>query len=168
MEHAPWRKGDRCTVVDGEHAGREGDVSAIDEDGDIYVRLTGGSRVVLPPSQLRHVTPPSTAAPVPAPRSPPLATVSANPAQTRLADGSKAILTHECADGQHAAALPEVNPAVGACLATLCEWPEGAHAAAVGLLAEVDEAAQRSMHELGSARLKFAVLDPHDRPATIP
>ena len=52
---APLRKGDGCVVIGGEHAGCTGEVSAVDADGNIYVRLAKSQlRVVLPQAQVRR------------------------------------------------------------------------------------------------------------------
>ena len=40
----PLKKGDNIVVVDGEHAKRCGVVSAMDPDGDMYVRLKEGPK----------------------------------------------------------------------------------------------------------------------------
>ena len=53
----PLKKGDNIVVVDGEHAKRCGVVSAMDPDGDMYVRLKEGPKqpVVLPRASVRRV-----------------------------------------------------------------------------------------------------------------
>ena len=180
----PLCKGERCSVSAGKHAGCVGEVSAVDEDGDVYVKLTNGPRVVLTHAQLRRVapepapdvtqpvrTPPPPAAP-PAPVTPPPVAPAApvdlvldvgdadtqvvGGTQTRVAADAPAC-SKEGADARGSCAAHEsarASPDVGGCLAALSEWPEGAYAAAVGVLSEVEPAAQARARELIASTLR--------------
>ena len=158
----PLQKGAACVVTSGEHAGCTGVVKAIDGDGDVYVRLDpessgrGGSSVVLPRALLRHVL--RRAAPVAHVDSTPSEVPPSPPEKAEDAEGG------EGADAHAAPAAPLIataeeetcaaagaavgGPAVDACLAVLSEWPEGAHAVAMGMMVEEDEAAATATREL--------------------
>ena len=118
------RVGDDCEVASGEHSGREGTLVAIDEDGDAFVKLSaGGRRVVVPITQLRRKV---------------AATHEPQQAQKPLRESPS--VSEPAVDGPSAgksiSGTEQTPTAMGACLEALKAWPEGAHAATIGLLEE--------------------------------
>ena len=116
--------GDECEVASGEHSGREGTLAAIDEDGDAFVKLSaGGRRVVVPITQLRRKV---------------AATHEPQQAQKPLRESPT--VSEPAVDGPSAgksiSGTEQTPTAMGACLEALKAWPEGAHAATIGLLEE--------------------------------
>ena len=134
-ESTPLRVGDVCEIRgSGEHRGREGKLTALDDDGDAFVQLSGGGgRVVVPISELqRKSTPAETAAAVGAAAGKSAAALDATEATEAPALGTGP----PTAEGRQGAGAPRGVGAFSECLELLQSWPEGAHAAAIGLLEE--------------------------------
>ena len=156
---APLRKGSTCQVTGGEHAGRSGQVSAVDADGDVYVKLDDGVRVVLPQSLLRGTAATAHVAQAPAADTPtrvesdaPLPSASAT-AESKddaaAASGDVAVMATSdegrgacagaCATRTSAPSMSaRANPAVDSCLTALRDWPDGACAVTLGMTTETD------------------------------
>lgn len=132
-------------IMSGEHRGAGGVLTALDTDGDAFVKLSHGGRAVVSVDALQLCGDVGAGAP---------ATVVATAAVTEPVSNDAASLAAAAAEA--IAVLPpepptgtKVTPPSGTdkrvtvgepCLEALRAWPGGAHAAAIGLLEEPGDA----------------------------
>jgi hypothetical protein len=131
--------GVKCELLGGTHSGRLGEVIAMDDDGDVFVRLEDGARAISSQSLLRVVAVSTTAAPEPL----------ASPSEQLVGDALCASDPSSAPRGKVGACSDtDTAPPTLDVVEVLRVWPDGACAAANGLLSVPDAKTRMLTEEL--------------------